>query len=155
MKLPAILGYPASLLRQGWRFGIVGTIGFLVDAGLLLVLMSTLGLGHYMGRVISFMAAVCVTWWLNRNFTFNDTALSAKMARASILKELTTYVLFQSIGITINFGIYSLLIERYDAFYEQPTLAVAAGSLMGMIFNFVTARWIVFRYAGRQGSRSV
>jgi putative flippase GtrA len=61
------------------------------------------------------------------------------------MKELVTYVLFQSVGIAINFGIYSILIERFAIFYDFPALAVALGSLAAMVFNFATSRWIVFR----------
>lgn len=142
------------LFGQTWRFVIVGTIGFIVDAGLLVVLMATAGLGHYAGRVLSFLVAVCVTWWLNRTFTFRAAALSGARHRASLVKELSSYVLFQSVGITINFAVYSLLIERYAFFFENPALAVAAGSLVAMFFNFATARWIVFRSRPAERQRS-
>ncbi len=72
-----------------------------------------------------------------------------------MLREFATYVLFQSVGIAINFGVYSLLIERYAAFYDQPVLAVAVGSVVAMVFNFATARWIVFRGRSTERPRSV
>ena len=135
-----------SLAGQSSRFVVVGTIGFLVDAGMLVLLMSAAGLGHYTGRVGSFLVAVVVTWWLNRTFTFRAPRLSGQGRRVSILREFATYVLFQSVGIAINFATYWTLIERYTLFHDQPVLAVAAGSLTAMVFNFVTARWIVFRH---------
>ena len=144
MRAPDLRRLSTPLFGQTWRFLIVGTIGFIVDAGLLVLLMAA-GLGHYSARFVSFMVAVCVTWWLNRTFTFRAPKQSGPARNAPIMKELVTYVLFQSAGIVINFGIYSILIERSAIFYDLPALAVAVGSLAAMVFNFATARWIVFR----------
>ena len=70
MRAPDPRRLSTSLFGQTWRFLIVGTIGFIVDAGLLVLLMAAAGLGHYSAHVVSFMVAVCVTWWLNPTFTF-------------------------------------------------------------------------------------
>jgi putative flippase GtrA len=155
VRLAGLRRWLLGLFGQTWRFVIVGTIGFVVDAGLLVLFMATTGLGHYSARALSFMAAVAVTWSLNRSFTFRATGPVPADRRPSILKEISTYVLFQSIGISINFGVYSLLIERYAVFYQQPALAVAAGSLTAMVFNFATARWIVFRHVGSTTTRPI
>ena len=62
-----------DLIRQFLRFGVVGVIGFVVDAGTLAILLNLgLGLGLYGGRVVSFLLAMTVTWALNRRFTFRD-----------------------------------------------------------------------------------
>jgi putative flippase GtrA len=153
VRVAGLARWMMVLFGQSWRFLIVGTIGFVVDAGLLVIGMAFLGLGHYSGRAVSFMAAVCVTWWLNRTFTFRALGAPGSGRKASILKELATYVLFQSVGIAINFGVYSALIQRSATFYDQPALAVAAGSLVAMVFNFATARWIVFRPGAREPNR--
>jgi putative flippase GtrA len=155
VRLAGLRRWLLGLFGQTWRFVIVGTIGFVVDAGLLVLFMATTGLGHYAARALSFTVAVGVTWWLNRSFTFRALVAAETRQKPSILKELSTYVLFQSIGISINFGVYSLLIERYVFFYEQPALAVAAGSLTAMVFNFATARWIVFRHVDSTRTRPI
>ena len=53
--------------RQFLRFCIVGTIGFVVDAGSLYLIMATTGAGPYLARLFSFMMAASATWILNRN----------------------------------------------------------------------------------------
>jgi putative flippase GtrA len=156
VRAPDLRRWSTSLFGQTWRFLIVGTIGFIVDAGLLVLLMAAAGLGHYAARVVSFMVAVCVTWWLNRTFTFRAPKPSGPARNAPVMRELAAYVLFQSAGIAINFGVYSILIERSAIFYDLPALAVAVGSLAAMVFNFATARWIVFRSgAGENTARTV
>ena len=57
-----------KLAREFLSFAVVGTIGFVVDLGVLYVVAPTLG--WYGGRVLSFLAAASVTWALNRRFTF-------------------------------------------------------------------------------------
>ena len=79
---PTLLGIPVpapvvrrlgagrvAALLEFFRFGVVGTLGFLVDAGVLLAAIA-LGLGPWVGRLVSFLAAATVTYSLNRAWTF-------------------------------------------------------------------------------------
>ena len=62
-----------ALLPEGFpAFFVVGTIGFIVDAGVLAVLVHGYGQGNYSSRMVSFAVAVTVTWLLNRTFSFAD-----------------------------------------------------------------------------------
>jgi putative flippase GtrA len=54
------------------RFAIAGTVGFVVDAGVLYLVKDSLG--YYLGRALSFFLAVFCTWLLNRQFTFHQKA---------------------------------------------------------------------------------
>ena len=51
-------------LVQFLRFGVVGTLGFLVDTAVLYLGLA-LGLGLYLGRAISYLAAASANWALN------------------------------------------------------------------------------------------
>jgi dolichol-phosphate mannosyltransferase len=48
-------------------------------------------------------------------------------------------------GFAINFGSYTLLTEYVPFFIENPFMAFIIGVLMGMGFNFMVARVLVFR----------
>ncbi|WP_431268985.1 GtrA family protein [Dankookia sp. P2] len=63
---------PASQLKL-LRFGVVGIAGFVVDSGMLTVAIA-LGLGPWLGRVLSYLAAATTTFALNRAWTFRGTA---------------------------------------------------------------------------------
>jgi putative flippase GtrA len=125
------------LSGQFLRFGLVGTVGFIVDAGVLRLVVSFLGLNLYVGRVISFLVAATVTWALNRTFTFKHTGARGR--------QWLRFVLANAIGGFVNFGAYAALVSTLPFVHAHPVIAVAAGSLAGMGFNFTLSKWLVFR----------
>ena len=122
------------------RFGIVGGIGFLVDAGLLHAMLQ-LGLGYYGGRAVSFLAAATATWILNRSFTFRRDAPSAFAHPAT---EWLSYLGLMLIGGAANYGAYALAISSSETVRAHPELGVALGSLAGMAINFWTSKRMIF-----------
>jgi hypothetical protein len=81
--------------------------------------------------------AVTVTWGLNRSWTFRDR-------RGGIVpRELGLYLLAQSGGAAINLAVYTLYVAIVPTMAAAPALAVAAGSLPGMFFNYLSARHLV------------
>ena len=128
---------------QVLRFGIVGGIGFLVDAGLL-HLMLKLGLGYYGGRLVSFLAAVTTTWILNRSFTFRRESPPEENPRGHPAGEWLTYLGLMVIGGVVNYGTYAAAIELSEPVRRYPVLGVALGSIAGMAINFWTSKTLVF-----------
>ena len=124
---------------QFLRFGVVGTVGFLVDSAVLLAMIA-LGLGPYAGRIASYLAAASATFALNRAWTFRgaarDTPVAAQWAR---------FVALNLIGFAANYGTYAVLIASVPVVAANPVLGVAAGSVAGMFLNFAVARRYVFR----------
>jgi putative flippase GtrA len=122
------------------RFAIVGTLGFVVDAGVLaLVLQSGLA-GFHAGRCLSFLAAASFTWALNRRFTFADRAAS----RGSRGAQWARYVAAMSAGAAVNYAVYALVLHMLGYTGLIAPLAVAAGSIAGLGVNFSAARHLVF-----------
>lgn len=126
------------LRRETAAFVVVGSIGFLVDAGGLAILFHVLDWGHYTSRVISFGLAVTVTWILNRTWTFAHRATSRPG------REYLTYVSVASLGAAINFAIYAACIATSTVMAGHPVLALACGSLGAMVFNFFASRRFAF-----------
>lgn len=120
------------------RFGISGVAGFIVDAGIVLLFTLKCGLGPIVAQGIAFTVAVTVTWLINRNWTF------AEHASERWLHEWTRYVAVNSIGAAVNNGVYAILVLTVVLFSKTPVLAVAAGSMAGMVFNFTFTRRNVF-----------
>ncbi len=131
----------ARLLGEFIRFGMVGTLGFLVDAGVLLAMLR-LGLGPWVGRIISYICAATATYTLNRLWTFRAAEQNASW------RQWGLFLLLNLSGFAFNYGAYALLLLTVPLVLAQPVLGVAAGALAGMFANFFVSRRFVFR-AGR------
>ena len=132
-----------SRFRRILGFGIVGTIGFLVDGGVLTVLSQWYGMNVYLSRVPSFVIATIVTWLLNRTFVFQANKGDGIRKQ----REYSRYFLVQVGGGLLNFGVYSLLLKSYSMLHSIPVVPLAVGSLAGMLFNYSGVRCWVFRKA--------
>jgi putative flippase GtrA len=114
------------------RFCAVGTLAYLVDAGVLTALVSGAGLDPYAARVVSFLTAASFTWWLNRHWTF-------EVKRAPTRAEWLTYVTLMLIGAAVNYGTYAAAIMWWPLAREHLWLGVALGSVAGLGVNFLSS----------------
>jgi len=126
-----------ATLRRLFFFAVAGTVGFVVDASVLALGMKGLGLGPHAGRFLSFAVAMIFTWQLNRRFTFRSNAPP--------LPEFARFVATNSVGAAVNLGAYAVVIAVLGAGGFVPQLGVAAGSLCGMVVNYILSSWLVFR----------
>jgi putative flippase GtrA len=124
--------------RRFFAFALVGTSGFLVDAGIVLGL-TELGLGALAAQAVAFAAAVTATWLGNRLWTFRDCA-----GRLTLPQEWARYVSANTVGWVVNNGVYGLLVLSVPLMAREPVWAVAAGSLAGLAFNYTATRRVVF-----------
>jgi putative flippase GtrA len=129
---------PGQAYRRLLAFAIVGTSGFLVDAGIVHGLTG-LGLGVLAAQAVAFAVAVTVTWLGNRSWTFRDCA-----GRHTLPQEWTRYVSANAVGWVVNNGVYGLLVLAVPFVAHEPVWAVAAGSLAGLAFNYTATRRVVF-----------
>jgi putative flippase GtrA len=120
------------------RFGVVGALGFVVDGGLLWVLVSN-GANPFFARCLSFPAAVITTWWLNRVWTF------ANAAQASPRHQLNLYFVLQVVGAITNFAIFLVILSFIEPTALNALVALAVGAVVGMIINFVGSQRYVFK----------
>ncbi|MDF3833004.1 GtrA family protein, partial [Cupriavidus basilensis] len=124
--------------RQLATFALAGASGFAVDSVVLYCALA-LGAGHYAGRLLSFLAAVFVTWRINRRLTFPTRP------GESAWHEWWRYLAAMSAGGAINLAAYSIAIPHLPAAAWAPLLAVAFGTGCGLVFNFLAAKFWVFR----------
>ncbi|WP_041456933.1 GtrA family protein [Pantoea vagans] len=127
-----------KLIFEVIKFGIVGVLGFLVDA--FLVLQLNTYIGAYGARLISFSCAVMTTWILNRNITFKHSTKSHNVAL-----EFLKYVMSMCIGGSANLICYSLLISSKSHTNENILFATAIGSIVGLFFNFSLSKIFIFK----------
>ncbi|KQB95337.1 hypothetical protein AL073_17150 [Loktanella sp. 1ANDIMAR09] len=120
------------------RFGAVGGVGFVVDGGLLWVMIG-LGFNPYLARAFSFPIAVVVTWALNRNWTFRATRDASRQG------QLRRYFGVQAVGSLTNYLVYSAVIGLFGTASLTIFAGFALGSFVGSLLNFFGARYVAFR----------
>lgn len=114
-------------------FSLVGSIGFVIDLCVLLMLSSVLG--PHFARPLSFMCAVSATYVLNKKITFRHTGTS----------KFWTYLGGQTTGFLLNFAVYEMVLLWLNTAYNLYA-AFFMGSIAGLIFNFLHAKYRVFKH---------
>ena len=125
------------ILVQFFRFGIIGTLGFVWDT--LVVYATAPFVGLYVAGVISYIIAGTINWLLNRIWTYRHVPHGA-MHRQAVM-----FLLVNSAGFVLNRGLYFALIATQPLCREYPVLAIGAGGISAMFVNFFLSRRLVFR----------
>jgi putative flippase GtrA len=120
------------------RFAVVGTVGFVVDAAVLYALIEGVNLGPLTARLPSFLCAATFTWSLNRRWTF------AAGSTGRQLRQWGAYALAMVCGALVNYGCYALVVLILPEAVLTPLVALAAGSLAGLVVNYTLASRVVF-----------
>jgi putative flippase GtrA len=128
-----------SDMSRFMRFGLVGALGFVVDAGVMQLLVSFAGMGAIESRAVSIPTAVFATWLLNRSFTFGKT--SEDPALASLLR----YAAVSAGGATINFLVYTALVLASSTLAAWPMIPLAIASIVALVFNYLGSKHFAFR----------
>ena len=123
---------------QFLRFAIVGAAGFVVDAGCLHLVVHGIGAGLYAGRLVSYLTAASFTWALNRRYTFRDRR------DHQLTREWLRFLAANAAGGLINYTVYAVLVNAFEMVSIWPVIGVAAGSMAGLIANFILSRRWVF-----------
>lgn len=134
-----------STIATFFRFAGVGLTISIIDI-VVLYLFLKLEINIFIGRTISLSSSMLVGYFLNRYFTFHHIEIGRALWH-SIIRHFSVH----SIGGFLNMGVFFLtlaLIENLNSiglsnsFY--PLLAVVAGGISGLSFNFFFSKKIVF-----------
>lgn len=132
------------LRRQLLLFTLVGALGFVVDAGIVQLLVREFEVNPYGARVVSFLAAATTTWGFNRRYTF------AGHSSGSRRREWARYLIAMAGGFALNYGAYAALVASWPLVRHWPAIGVAAGSFAGAAVNFLTSKYWIFRAPGAE-----
>jgi putative flippase GtrA len=127
------------------RFATVGVSISIIDAGGLYLFMA-LGLNPYIGRLISYTAAMSAGYVLNRYFTFHHL----ETGRA-LWHSLVRHFGVHSIGGALNYAVFIVVLligqrmgGEVAAAATLPLIAVWIGGLFGLCFNYFFSKKLVF-----------
>ena len=125
------------------RFGMVGGIGFVVDASMLAVFHYGFGVNPFAARIFSIVLAAFTTWRLNRSVTFGPSDHGQA-------KEGLRYYCVAVFAAAINYGAYSAILLAIQGF--PPVLATIAATACAMTFSYIGYSQFVFRRGAKPES---
>ena len=126
-----------SLAAQLLKFGTVGGLGFLWDAATVYGLRPLIGLKA--ATIGAYLVAATMNWLLNRVWTFRGAGGGGPF------RQWLAFLVANMPGFAINRCVVFALFWLSPIFVAAPILALAPGSLAGMIANFGLSRRLVFR----------
>lgn len=103
------------------------------------MLMTGFGIDHYRARAVSFAIAATITWYLNRRWVFQRSAVQMSG------REYSSYLLVQLIGAAINLLVFVAVIEIFNDLAKYPVIPLAIGAAAALVFNFTASSRFVFQ----------
>jgi len=116
-------------IRRGWKFGLVGTSGFVVNQGGLMLLVGLCGLPTWLGGIIAIEVSIIANWFVNDIWTWRDRRKDIwyiRMVKYNIVAGITAF--------GVNYPILILLSEVVEINYA---LANIIGIAMAATMNFL------------------
>lgn len=142
------LGSKLPILYKFVKFGEAGGLNWLVDFGVLnlLILMTGIASGLYFSvfKGISFVVATGNSYAWNKKWVFEST-------EKKVGGELVRFLVITVIGMAINVALASIIVVFGPKLFGEleskvwANLAAAAGSLFAMAWNFIMYRFWVFK----------
>ncbi len=109
--------------------------------------MHFIGLGPMTARLVSYLCAATITWAINRRITFPDQRSDSNM-----LREWLLFLTANAAGGGVNLSAYWVLVAGNWPYLSNPALALAIGSVAGLLFNFLASKHIVFSAQSQRSS---
>lgn len=124
------------LAQRFQKFLVVGAVGLAVNQSLLFVFHRLANTTLGMASVIAIALSMAVTFLLNEMWTWHDRGGS------SIVSRLLLYVPINTVGLLINVGVLTLLVERDNWHY---LIANLVGAGCAAVWNFVLNNMVTWR----------
>lgn len=128
-----------STARTVRTFALIGGIGFLTEAVILTTLVRCAEWTPWHARIPSFLAAVLLTWLLNRKHTFAGRGLEYRSLEAAL------YVAIQTGGAVINLGIFGVCLTALPSLAHAPVIPLAIGAVGAFAFNFAVSNLLLYK----------
>lgn len=122
------------------RFGIVGIINTIVGMTVMFVMFNLLGCGYWVSSAANYIAGSIVSYFLNRNFTFNSTSKHSKTLVPFVLNIVICYLI--AYGVAKPFIAY---VMAGAGARLQGNVALIAGTVLFIVLNYLGQRFFVFR----------
>lgn len=126
--------------RSFMWFLCAGSIAFWIDFFTLWILQA-LGVNLWLARAVAFIVAATFTWFFNSRISFRG-----REARFKNLKGWGSYMGLAAIGGILNYCASMFVLKSVSTITPLTMfLAIAAGSLAGLLANYLSNHFIFFK----------
>ena len=125
-----------DVFLQFFRYSFVGGASFVTDY-VLLHIITEAGMHYMISGVISFIAGLCVNYFLSKLLVFSNKATGKEKA-----KEFTVFAVIAVFGLAITEGLMWLFTEKL-CWYYMISKAVAAAIVL--FWNFFMKKLLLFK----------
>ncbi len=122
-------------LRHYGGFLLAGTLAFLTDVSVLMVLTREAGLDPLIARLFAIGSAMAISWLINRTITF----------RVGVPPSAGEFLRFASLAwltAALNYAIFAAVLLTNPA--TPPLAALVISSLSAAVFAYICMRFAVF-----------
>ena len=124
-----------KLIKQLFKFGIVGGTAFIIDYSILFLLAKVIGLNELISAAISFVISLTFNYVASIKWVFED--------KKQTPKEVIIFVLLSVVGLGIN----ELLIYIGSIKMNIDVMIVKLfATVIVMIYNFITRKLIIEKH---------
>lgn len=120
-----------KLFLQFCKFGLVGTLCFGIDYGLMLFLTEIARMEYFASSAVSFVVSVVVNYILSMRYVFEGREGMRKVT------EVLIFVALSVVGLVLNQMIMWIAVEFFHIFYA---LAKIFATLMVTTYNFISRK---------------
>ena len=123
-----------KLLLQFCKFGLVGTLCFCIDYGLMILLTERTGLHYFTSSAISFTVSVVVNYILGE---LTGQGRRLEQALAAGPQEMAIFVALSLVGLALNQMIMWIAVELFRIFYA---VAKILSTMLVTTYNFISRK---------------
>lgn len=123
-----------NLIRQIWKFGIVGVICTVIDFGVLTFLREIAGVYYLAANAASFTVSVVANYILSMKYVFR------RKKDASRVKEFVIFVILSAVGLLLNQLLMWAGVDGLGIYY---VIAKVFATAIVMVYNFVSRKLIL------------
>lgn len=148
MLVAGLIGRKFLVIYQVAKFVLVGALNTFVDLGILNILIWISGIAsgswYSVFKGISFLFATINSYFWNKHWTFE------KSRRVFVLREFAKFLLVITIGLLINVGIASVVVNIIGPQFGLTekiwaNIGAFTATLIAWIWNFSSSKFIVFK----------